>query len=165
LKELQGLCHHVEILYANRKEILQAVCGVVLQEELTHLKKEKHTLDREEQVKFIQKWKKDNELYLMDTFGIGDSTHECQFVRGVLFAPSSSSHVVPLLQDVYQADGAHSQFGKYILYLAYGTNANGHMSAISFGLLFEMRIRGIGRPSEHFAKHFTRHSMHLSRLS
>ena len=87
----------------------------------------------------------------MDTFGMEDSTRECQFVRGVLFAPSSSSHVIPLLQDVYQADGAHSQFGKYILYLAYGTNANGHMSAISFGLLFEMRIRGIGRPSEHFA--------------
>jgi hypothetical protein len=72
----------------------------------------------------------------MDTFGMEDSTRECQFVRGVLFAPSSSSHVIPLLQDVYQADGAHSQFGKYILYLAYGTNAKGHMSAIGFGLLF-----------------------------
>jgi hypothetical protein len=54
VKELQGLGHHVQILYANREEILQAVCGLALHEEITHLKKEKQTTDREEQLKFVQ---------------------------------------------------------------------------------------------------------------
>ncbi len=38
---------------------------------------------------------------------------------------------------MFQADGAHSNFGKYTLFSVYGTNANGHMSALAFGLLFE----------------------------
>ena len=38
-EELEGLGHHVRVLYANRKEIEQAVCTVVLQEELDRLKK------------------------------------------------------------------------------------------------------------------------------
>ncbi len=35
-----------------------------------------------------------------------------------------------------QADGAHSSFGKYTLFLAYATTANGNMSPLAFGLLF-----------------------------
>jgi hypothetical protein len=66
------------------------------------------------------------------------SAHECQFVRGVLFAPSSSSHVVPLLSKMFTKLMGHTlNLANTFLYLAYGTNANGHMSAISFGLLFE----------------------------
>jgi hypothetical protein len=75
-------------------------------------------------------------MFLNKVFGMANCTHQKQFVKGVLLAPSSSTHVVPLLQDVIQADGAHSQFGKYTLFSAYGTNANGHMSPIAFGLLF-----------------------------
>jgi hypothetical protein len=47
VEELRGLGHHVQILFANRKEILQAVGGVVLHEEMTRLKKIKQTMDRE----------------------------------------------------------------------------------------------------------------------
>ncbi len=75
-------------------------------------------------------------MFLNKVFGMANCTHQKQFVKEVLFAPSSTTHVVPLLQDVIQADGAHSQFGKYTLLLAYGTNANCHMSPIAFGLLF-----------------------------
>jgi hypothetical protein len=50
---------------------------------------------------------------------------------------ASSKHLVPLLQDVIQADGAHASYGKYTLFLAYGTTANGTMSPLAFGLLFE----------------------------
>jgi len=139
VQELEGLGHHVRILYANRKEVIQSVCAVVLQEEVNRLKKLKQTMGRDEQVKFVQRWKRDNEVFLNEQFGLSDSTlhiHQKTFVKGVLFAPSSSSHIVPLLQDVIQADGAHSQYGKYTLYSAYGTNANGHMSPVAFGLLF-----------------------------
>jgi len=36
--------------------------------------------------------------------------------------------MVPLLQDVIQADGAHTSFGKYTLLFAYGNMANGNMA-------------------------------------
>jgi hypothetical protein len=39
------------------------------------------------------------------------------------------------LQDVIQASGAHSSFGKYTLFLAYAMTANGNMSPLAFGLL------------------------------
>jgi hypothetical protein len=139
VQELEGLGHHVRILYANRKEVIQSVCAVVLREEVDRLKKLKQTMGRDEQVKFVQRWKRDNEVFLNEQFGLSDSTlhiHQKTFVKGVLFAPLISSHIVPLLQDVIQADGAHSQYGKYTLYSAYGTNANGHMSPVAFGLLF-----------------------------
>ena len=134
--EMRRLGHHVRILYANRKEVLQAVGQVVLNEEKTRLKKLKQTMDREEQIRFVHRWKSENAQFLNEIFGMADSTHQKTFVKGIMFATSSSKHIVPLLQDVIQADGAHSQFGKYTLFSAYGTNANGHMSPVAFGLLF-----------------------------
>jgi hypothetical protein len=65
-----------------------------------------------------------------------DNGPQFSFLTGVLFATSSSKHLVPLLQHVVQADGAHSSFGKYTLFLAYATTANGNMSSLAFGLLF-----------------------------
>ena len=44
--ELGGLGHHVRVLYADRKEIVQAVCAIALKDELDRLKKVKQTLDR-----------------------------------------------------------------------------------------------------------------------
>ena len=90
----------------------------------------------DEQVIFVKQWKKDNDAFLSEQLGLSDCTHQKTFVKGVLLATSSSSHTVPLLQDVIQADGAHSQYGKYTLYSTYGTNANGHMSPVAFGLIF-----------------------------
>jgi hypothetical protein len=58
------------------------------------------------------------------------------FLTGILFATSSSKHLVPLRQDVIQADGAHASYGKYTLFSAYGTTANGNVSPLAFGLLF-----------------------------
>ena len=134
--ELGGLGHHVRVLYADRKEIVQAVCAVALREELDRLKKVKQTMERDEQVRFAKQWRKENDAFLCSELGLADGTHQKTFVKGALFATLTSSHMVPLLQDVIQADGAHSQYGKYTLYSAYGTNANGHMSPVAFGLLF-----------------------------
>ena len=134
--ELEGLGHHVRVLYADRKEIVQAVCAIALKEELDRLKKVKQTLERDEQVTFVKQWRKQNEAFFYAELGLPDSPIQKTFVKGVLFTTSSSSHTVPLLQDVIQADGAHSQYGKYTLFSAYGTNANGHMSPVAFALIF-----------------------------
>ena len=93
-------------------------------------------MEHDEQVRFAKQWRKENDAFLCSELGLADGTHQKTFVKGALFATSTSSHMVPLLQDVIQADGAHSQYGKYTLFLAYGTNANGHMSPVAFGLLF-----------------------------
>ncbi len=109
---------------------------MVLSEEMTWLKKLKTMMDPEQQKCYVKRWKKDNEIFLNDVFGLADSSHLKRFLKGVLFAPSSSKHLAPLLQDVFRADGVHLNFGKYTLFSVYGTNANGHMSALAFGLLF-----------------------------
>jgi hypothetical protein len=134
--ELRAMSHDVKLLYGDRKETIQQVGAVVLSEEMTRLKKLKTTMDPEEQKCYIKRWKKDNEIFLNNAFGLADLSHLKNFLKGVLFAPSSSKHLAPLLQDVFQADGAHLNFGKYTLFSVYGTNANGHMSALAFGLLF-----------------------------
>ncbi len=134
--ELRAMGHDVELLYADRKETIQQVGAVVLSEEMIRLKKLKTTMDPKEQKRYVKRWKKDNEIFLNNVFGLADLSHLKRFLKGILVAPSSSKHLAPLLQDVFQADGAHSNFGKYTLFSVYGTNANGHMSALAFGLLF-----------------------------
>jgi hypothetical protein len=77
----------------------------------------------------------ENEIFLNNVLGLEDGP-QFSFLTGVLFVPSSSKHLVPLLQDVIQADSAHSNFGEYTLFSAYGTSANGNMCPLAFGLLF-----------------------------
>jgi hypothetical protein len=92
-------------------------------------------MDKQQQLRYVKQWKKENEIFLNNVFRLVDFPQK-SFHKGVLFALSSSKHLAPLLQDMIQADGAHSNFGKYTLFSAYGTNANGHMSPLTFGLLF-----------------------------
>ncbi len=94
---------------------------MVLPEEMTRLKKLKTTMDPEHQKLYVKRRKKDNEIFLNNFFGLADLSHLKRFLKGVLFAPSSSKHLAPLLQDVFQADGAHSNFGKYTLFSVYGS--------------------------------------------
>jgi hypothetical protein len=61
---------------------------------------------------------------------------EPQFCGGIFFSMSYLSKVVPYLQDVFQADAAHMNFGKYTLFSCYGTTANGNTSPIAFAILF-----------------------------
>jgi hypothetical protein len=61
---------------------------------------------------------------------------ENKFLRGILVAPSMSKHLVHHIQEVIQADGAHTSFGKYTLFSAYPSTANGNMINLAFGILF-----------------------------
>ena len=90
----------------------------------------------EERKKCVLDWKQENEVFLNDALGYESGPQYC-LLAGILFAPSSSNVIVPQLQDVMQADGAHTSFGKYTLLSAYGTMANGNMPplALSFGSL------------------------------
>jgi hypothetical protein len=68
---------------------------------------------------------------------------QAEFLSGALFATESSRHIVPCLQHAVQADGAHTSFGKYMLFSAYATTANGNMSPLAFGLLFGNEVTKI----------------------
>ena len=92
-------------------------------------------LNKEMQKRYLVKWKAANEIWLNTVFGLADGP-QLRFLSGVLFATASSKSMVPLLQEVIQADGAHSSFGKYTLFSAYASTANGNMAPLAFGLLF-----------------------------
>ena len=68
----------------------------------------------------MNRWKDKNELFLNKEFGLKYGP-QFLFLTGVLFANSSSKHLVQLLQHGVQAKGAHSSFGKYTLFSAYAT--------------------------------------------
>jgi hypothetical protein len=77
------------------------------------MKKLKQTMSGEEQKKCELDWKQEDETFLNDRLGFETGPQYC-FLAGILFAPSTSKVIVPQLQDVIQADGAHNSFGKYI---------------------------------------------------
>ena len=66
----------------------------------------------EERKKYVVDWKAEHEAFLNVALGYEDGPRY-HFLACILFAPSSSKKIVPLLQDVIQADGAHTSFGKY----------------------------------------------------
>ena len=134
--QLRALGHEVEVVFNDRRSTLQMVSTTVLYEENMRRKKEKlPALSKAMQKLFINKWKVLNELWLNSIFGLADGPQQ-RFLTGVLFATASSKSMVPLLQEVIQADGAHSSFGKYTLFSAYASTANGNMAPLAFGLLF-----------------------------
>ncbi len=115
--QLCKLDHEVELIFGNRQKTLKKATAIVLSEEVERRKKVNKIMDKAEQLKFIKKWKTDNDVYHNNVFGMEDGP-QFTFLTGILFATSSSKHLVPLLQDVIQADGALASFGKYTLFLA-----------------------------------------------
>jgi hypothetical protein len=123
--------------------------AVVLSEEMTRLKKLKTTMDPEEQKHYVKRWKMDNKIFLNNVFGLTDLLHLDRFLKGVLFAPCSSKHLAPLLQDVFQADGAHSNFGKYTLFSVLGPMQTSTCLHLLLDYSLEMKIKQTGPNSGH----------------
>ncbi len=93
---LRELDHKVELVFANQWETLKKATAIVLSEEVERRKHAKEIMDKAEQLKFIKKWKADNDVYLNNVFGMEDSP-QFLFLMGILFATLSSKHLVPLL--------------------------------------------------------------------
>jgi hypothetical protein len=60
-----------------------------------------------------------------------------KFFSGILFSTSGAQKAVPFLQQVFQADACHMNFGKYTLYSCYGITANCNTYPVAFGILFD----------------------------
>ena len=133
---LTALGHAVELRYHDRRRSLQMLTSVMINEEQVRRKKMNlPALNKQQQLKYARAWKKENALWINTVFGLEDGP-QAEFLSGALFATESSRHIVPRLQHVVQADGAHTSFGKYTLFSAYASTANGNMSPLAFGLLF-----------------------------
>jgi hypothetical protein len=59
-----------------------------------------------------------------------------KFLCGVFLSISAARNAVPLFQTVYQADAAHMNFGKYMLYSCYSVTANCNAFPVAFGIIF-----------------------------
>jgi hypothetical protein len=75
--QLRELDHEVELVFGNRQETLLKVTAIVLSEEVERFKKAKKIMDKAEQLKFIKKWKTDNDVYLNNVFGMEDGSQFC----------------------------------------------------------------------------------------
>ncbi len=124
-REMRRLGHEVKLIFLSRKETLSHVSTVVVHEEAERHKTSKPPIPPLDIV--WAKWKDKNALILSNALGIEGGGGECQFLTGILVATSMSKELVHTSQEVIQADAAHTYFGKYTLFSAYTSSANGNM--------------------------------------
>ncbi len=76
---------------------------------------------------------------MLDDRGLGEpklGAVPLNFFSGILFSTSSARKAVLFLQQVFQADACHMNFGKYTLYSCYGITANCNTYPVAFRILF-----------------------------
>jgi hypothetical protein len=135
---MRELGHTAELVYTSRDETLAAINTIVIYEEINRRKIKNEALfdGIAARMAFWKKWKEDNALWIDNKLGIKGGPAENRFLSGILVATSASKSIFDTTQEVVQADGAHTSFGKYTLFSAYSTTANANMSSVAFGILF-----------------------------
>ena len=132
---LENNGHKVMVDTTSRKAVLQSMYDVVWAEEKARRKVTKvGQCGKEDMRAYCTQWCDDNstQLYL----DLGDPADDLKFLHGIYLAPSSSVNMVPRLQNVFQADAAHINWGKYTLFSLYGTTANGKMAPVTLAIVF-----------------------------
>lgn len=127
--ELEKLGHYVHLGLLNMKAILERMYNVAWDE-----KKAKKTTGNETKKDFCNRWREENSDEIF--FALGHPKDHFMFVNEFFFSPSTAKETVPKLQRVFQADAAHTAYGKYTLFSFYGTTANGTMSPVALGIVF-----------------------------
>jgi len=136
VSEMIALGHHAKLEFMPRKKVMKRL-GVILinEENKRRLDAKEAVMDKSEWNLFVKNWKKENAVALEKECGLADGP-QSRFLTGIMFAPSTSSHTVPLLQKVVQADASHMLIGKYTLFSAYSGTANMNMSPVAFAIFF-----------------------------
>ena len=100
--ELVKWGHIVRVTYTGRRDTLKNIEVIVLSEELLHQKHfENSTLNKEERLAFIAKWKNDHRELLMEQ--LGPKGVDVSFLHGIFFALSFLQATVPELQHLVMA--------------------------------------------------------------
>ncbi len=136
-QELEIRGNHVEIVTAKRKDAVNRLQMVVLADEIRCRKEKGEPVllnDQSAAKLFLQLWMHEHRDFVTEHFGSDHANYE--FVVGILFAPGTATQIVCHLQNVYQANAAHLQFGKNTFYSAYGSTANSNALPVAFAILF-----------------------------
>jgi hypothetical protein len=139
IEKMHCLGHTAELVISTRAKTMETINTTVVSEEVHRQKNKKgeRPLDGiNERKEFWKTWKEEHALFLSKTLGIEGGPFENKFLTGILVASSVSKTMFNATQEVVQADGAHTSFGKYTLFSAYTTTANSNIANVAFGILF-----------------------------
>ena len=135
VRQLQEGGHDFEIWTKTQTRVLQKVEEMMLGEFTRLMKAKGVKLTQQDKYDFLDEWKSDNAT-LLEKAGLLDVASKTQFVSGIFLSLAQARSTVPLLQNVYQADAAHINFGKYTLYSCYGIDANSNTFPVAVALIF-----------------------------
>ncbi len=128
----------VKVIMKDWQEVLQMLERVVLSDQIRKNKAEDKLMLKGEKKEFITKWKLTNKDVLEEG-GLGEpklGAVPLKIFSGILFSTLGACKAVPFLQQVFQADACHMNFGKYTLYSCYGTTVNCNTYPVAFRILF-----------------------------
>jgi hypothetical protein len=114
-KAIQEMGHTINLIFTGQHKTMKTDNAIILKEEMDRKKAAKISMTRQEKVNYVKNWKKENDTFLCDAFGLEDGP-QFKFLTGIFISPSTSKKQVFFLQEVIQADAAHTSFGKYTLY-------------------------------------------------
>ena len=131
--------HDVQSVTKTASEVMATLETIVAKKEAERVKaSEGIVMTKANKIEYKDEWLRINKN-MLQYVGLGMPTigeDEPIFFGGMLFSMSFSQHAVPYLQDVFQVETAHYNFGKYTFYLCYGTTANCNMALVTFAILF-----------------------------
>ncbi len=146
LREASVRDHKVKSIIKTAAYVMAMLAEIVVQEESDRRQaSEGICMTRDMKKNYMSEWMSVNNKMLqsggLGIQKIGEPTP--QFCGVVFFLMSYSNAVVPFLQNVFQADAAHMNFGKYTLFsLCYGSTANANTSLIAFAILLRTKLVG-----------------------
>jgi len=125
-----------------RLEVMKMLERVVLSDKIRKQNAKGNLMTKPEKIDYVTKWKKKNKKILGEggllepKMGDFDFFTSSKFMSGIFISISAAKQVVPHLERVFQADACHMNFGKYTLYICYGTTANCNTFPVAIAILF-----------------------------
>ncbi len=145
--------HCCELVTINRGTVMSSISQILVDEENRRRYKEGwESMDSNTRVSFLATWLSKNKSLLDSEMGVRQGN---KYSSGIVFTPSVSLEVAHEMQNVFQADACHVFFGKYTIYTAYGSCADGSMFPLTFAILFSNETAaGWGRFWEFTIRHY-----------
>ncbi len=108
----------VKVLMKDQQQVLRMLERVVLSDHMCKKKAEGKLMMKAEKIEYVSNWNLENKEVLEDG-GLGEpelGAVPLNFFSGIIFSTSGAQKAVPFLQQVFEAEACHMNFGKYSLY-------------------------------------------------
>jgi hypothetical protein len=133
--------HYLDIYVKTPMEVKKRLLSVVLEQKINSVKNDNKKMVKAKKLHYWEKWE-DANIKMLEDVGLGRNCGDAndivahRFLCKIFLSISAARNTVPLLEMVYQADGAHMNFGKYTLYSCYRITANCNDFPVAFGIEF-----------------------------